>query len=107
MTRSKIVIPRELLLVEIVRRCHVTGCEAKTHIGLTRSEARSYTGFECERCKEWNVDMLDERDVPEWWAELAVTDLYALRKTPGTSPDEIGEVIARMSKDYRRSITEE
>jgi len=51
--------------------------------------------------------MLEERDVPEWWAELAVTDLYALRKTPGTSQDEIGEVIARMSNNYRRSITEE
>lgn len=101
MGRSRIVIPRELLLVEIERRCSLPECNAKTRLGLTKDEARAYTGFECERCQEWNEDLLNERDVPEWWDELVVTDLYSVRNGLENAPNEFGEVITRMSDGYR------
>ena len=103
MSKIKIVIPRELLLVEIERRCRLPECNAKARIGLTKDEARSYSGFECERCQEWNVDGLTERDVPEWWEELAVTDLYAIRSALVDAPNEFGDVIDRMSDNYRQT----
>lgn len=103
MSKVKIVIPRELLLVEIERRCRIPECNAKTRIGLTKDEARAFSGFECERCQEWNVDVLSDRDVPEWWEELAVTDLYAIRITKADAPKEFGDVITRMSDHYRQT----
>lgn len=107
MSKIKIVIPRELLLVEIERRCCLPECNAKTRTGLTKDEARAYSGFECARCKEWNVDILSDRDVPEWWEELAVTDLYAIRNTTADAPNEFGDVITRMSCNYRQTKDEE
>ena len=59
---------RELLLVEVARRCRVCGEPAR--LGLTKAEARAYRGFECERCESWNDDGLAGQDVPEWWEEL-------------------------------------
>lgn len=103
MGKTKIVIPSEVLLVEIERRCSVPECNAKNRIGLVKDEARAYSGFECEACAEWNVDALNERDVPEWWDELAVTDLYAVRPTTENSHDTSGEVISRMSENYRHT----
>jgi hypothetical protein len=75
MSRSKIIIPREVLLFEIERHCQVPSCNAKARIGLTKEDARSYRGFECERCLEWNDDVLEQRDVPEWWDGLTKVDL--------------------------------
>ena len=98
-----IIIPRELLLVEIERRCRVAGCNAKTTLGLTKVEARAYCGFRCERCDEWNRDALIESDVPEWWEELAVMDLFAVREVEGIASGEPGEVILRMSDGYKQS----
>jgi hypothetical protein len=98
----KITIPRELLLVEIERRCPDAECNWKTRIGLTKEEARAYCGFECERCgRSWD-DVLTERDVPEWWEELAITDLYAVRaKTDADAgTGEPGEVVTRMSESF-------
>ena len=106
MSKSKLVIPREVLLVEIERRCQVADCVARNRIGLTKEEAQAYCGFECERCKEWNADSLTERDVPEWWEELAVTNLYAVRETLRRAPSEPGEVIKRMSDNYRQTKNE-
>ena len=103
MSRSRIIIPRKLLLVEIERRCAISDCNAKRRLGLTKDEARAYSGFECERCRKWNIDVLSERDVPEWWCELAVTDMYAIRDTKMESPAEIGDVITRMSENYRET----
>ena len=102
MNQSKIFIPREVLLVEIERRCAHPECKAKTRIGLTKDEARRYSGFECEGCAYWNDDMLTERDVPDWWEELAVTGLHTIRaeRTLETR-DEPGEVVTRMSDNYR------
>jgi hypothetical protein len=101
MSRSKIVIPRDVLLVEIERRCSHPDCGARARIGLTKMEARAYCGFECEGCERWNDDVLAERDVPEWWEELAVTGLHAIRANRTCSSEETGELITRMSNNYR------
>ena len=100
--RSKIVIPREVLLIEIERRCRDAACNARNRVGLTKEEARAYCGFECERCgREWD-DALSERDAPEWWEELTITGLHALRGKPERD-GEASEVVERMSEDYRRA----
>jgi hypothetical protein len=102
-TRSKILIPREVLLVEIERRCHDTQCNARTRVGLTKDEARVYCGFECERCGQFWDDLLTERDVPEWWEELTITDLYTIRENLSAGEGEPAEVVKRMSENYRRT----
>ena len=103
----RIIIPRELLLVEIERRCPDAECNAKTRIGLTKEEARAYCGFECERCgRKWD-DALTERDAPEWWEELTITGMHALREKQGGDREEPGEVVARMSENYRRTLDDE
>lgn len=68
--KTRIAIPREVLLLEIERRCENAQCNARIRVGLTKDEARVYAGFECERCGELWDDLLTERDVPEWWEEL-------------------------------------
>lgn len=65
-----IVIPRDILLVEIDRRCSFPDCDKRVLIGLTKNEAEDYAGFECEYCKRWNADTLTEKDVPDWWSEI-------------------------------------
>ncbi len=60
-------IPREILLVEIDRRCFFPDCNAKTLIGLTKQEASDYRGFDCSACKRWNDDNLSHKDVPDEW----------------------------------------
>lgn len=77
--RERLSFPREVLLIEIVRACAGAECNARTRVGLTKAEARAYKGFECERCTLWNEDTLDERDIPEWWAELNDEGLETLR----------------------------
>ncbi|HEV7903495.1 MAG TPA: hypothetical protein VGO96_06605 [Pyrinomonadaceae bacterium] len=109
--RSRIVIPREVLLVEIERHCADTSCNARTRIGLTKAEARLYDGFECERCERWNEDGLNERDIPEWWEELTITGLDTLRvhKLADTADtDASGEgVVARLSEAWQRKARRE
>ena len=101
-TRRQILIPRGVLLVEIERRCQAAECQARTRIGLTKEEARVYCGFECERCgRSWD-DLLSERDVPEWWEELKITDLYTLRERALEGGEEPSEAVKRMSESYRR-----
>lgn len=110
--RSRIVIPREVLLIEIERHCADETCNARTRIGLTKAEARLYDGFECERCERWNEDGLNERDIPDWWEELTITGLDTLRgdklvaDTPET--DESGEgVVARLSAAWQSKARRE
>jgi len=102
-TRSQLVIPRNVLLVEIERRCQDAQCTARTRLGLTKAEARVYRGFECERCGQFWDDLLTERDVPEWWEELTITDLYAIREDRSGEPEESSEIVKRMSENYRRN----
>ena len=104
--RTQIVIPRAVLLVEIERRCADERCNAKTRIGLTKEEARAYRGYTCVRCERRHEDVLTERDIPDWWEELTVTGLAALRPrapAPGDDPNapEASEVIARLSAAWR------
>jgi hypothetical protein len=68
--RKRIVTPRQVLLVEIERRCSNSECNFKNRIGLTKDDAQAYLGFECERCQHWTADVLTERDVPDWWDEI-------------------------------------
>lgn len=99
--KRRIVVPREVLLVEIERRCADQQCYARNRIGLTKEEARRYEGFECERCERWNRDALAERDIPEWWEELMVTGLETIRPQAADEDREPSEVVTRLSDAYR------
>jgi hypothetical protein len=102
---KRFVFPREVLLVEVERRCAGAACGARSRIGLTKAEARAYTGFECEACGLWCDDSLSERDVPEWWEELKITGLEGVRPLEGMEANEgaePGEVVARMSEAWHR-----
>lgn len=106
--RVGFVFPRELLLVEVERRCRECGEPAR--LGLTKAEARVYQGFECEPCESWNDDELAEQDIPEWWEELRVTGLDALRPPPpqqlppppGDAKTGVDGVVGRLSDGWRR-----
>lgn len=69
-----IIVPREVLLVEVDRRCSFADCDSRQGIGLTKAEAAEYRGFECEHCKRWNDDKLTQRDIPDWWNEVHTLD---------------------------------
>ena len=69
--RKTVVIPRDVLLIEIDRHCLFADCNARVLRGLTKPDAQDYRGFECPRCKRWNDDHLNEKDVPDWWHEIA------------------------------------
>jgi hypothetical protein len=101
--KGRIVFPREVLLVEVERWCGDPLCGARTRLSLTKDEARAYTGFECARCERWDEDALRERDIPDWWEELAVTSLESLR--PAGAGQERGEgaveVVERMSEAWK------
>lgn len=102
---KRFVFPREVLLVEVERRCSDASCGARARFGVTKAEAVAYTGFECETCGLWNDDALAERDVPEWWEELKVTGLEGVRMIEGaggaSAGAEPGEVVERMSEAWR------
>jgi hypothetical protein len=66
--RQRIYFPREVLLVEIERRCQYPDCLGRNLIGLTKSEAIEYRGFDCGKCQRWNDDTLDPNALPESWA---------------------------------------
>jgi len=61
--------PREPLLIEIDRRCSFAGCTARNQIGLTKSEAIEYRGFDCTQCEQWNDDRLSRHEIPETWLD--------------------------------------
>lgn len=101
--RRRVVTPRELLLVEVERYCRDASCGALTRVGLTKSEARLYREFTCERCERAWDDALAERDVPEWWEELQITSLGASRApgAGGQSEEESEGVVTRLSDAWR------
>lgn len=68
--RKKIVVPHEVLLVEVERMCSTPRCKAKTRLSLTKEEAKNYKGFDCGVCGLWNEDWLTRTDIPEWWDEI-------------------------------------
>ena len=65
-----VFIPREILLIEIDRRCFFPDCNARALVALTKPEAIDYRGFECLVCKRWNDDSLGDKDVPEEWNDI-------------------------------------
>lgn len=102
---KRIVFPREVLLVEVDRRCGGPGCNAPARVALTKEEARAYTGFECGRCERWNEDVLGERDIPEWWEELKITSLDGVRPAEpagGGWGDETAGAVERLSEAWGR-----
>ena len=64
----KLYFPREVLLVEIERRCQFPDCAARNFIGLTKSEAIEYRGFDCSKCQRWNDDTVNPEALPASWA---------------------------------------
>ena len=73
MTKNEpIVIPRDVLLVEIDRRCLFADCDGRVAIGLTKGEAARYVGFECNHCQRWNDDKLTSKDISDWWDEINI-----------------------------------
>jgi hypothetical protein len=70
MGNSGITIHREVLLIEIERRCTVQDCTARNFIGLTKVEALEYNGFECSECEQWNKDLLKQAEVPDSWDDI-------------------------------------
>lgn len=90
-TKSRIALQRELLLIEIERRC--PACGARVALGLTKEEARAYHEFQCERCETKTDDHLTERDVPEWWDEMMIRALDAGERDHHQTSD-VGEPVA-------------
>ena len=43
-----------------------------------------------------------ERDVPDWWEELAITDLYTLHEYQDEEPYEPSETVKRMNEEEGR-----
>lgn len=101
--RRRVVVPRELLLVEVERYCRDAACRARTGVGLTKEEARAYTEFTCERCERVWPDALEERDIPEWWEELRVASLEGFRPAGGAGQraEEEEGAVARLSAAWR------
>ena len=99
---KRVLTRRDVLLVEVERRCGDAACGARARVPLTKEDARSYTGFECERCGAFNPDALAERDIPEWWEELKITSLDGVRERADAGRgEEPGEVVARMSEAWK------
>lgn len=65
----KFYFPRDPLLVEIERRCSFPDCAGRNQIGLTKSEAIEYRGFDCAHCERWSDDRLSEREMPDAWLD--------------------------------------
>lgn len=104
--KRKIIFPeRELLLAEIERRC--AECGARNRIALTKTEAKRYDSFECERCGARNEDCLNESDAPEWWEEIAITGMDALRPPVETTNKDLDEEGARELTDGAEALIEE
>ena len=67
--RSRFHFPRETLLVEIERYCSFPDCRGRNLVGLTKSEAIEYRGFDCAKCERWNDDTTDPVELPESWRD--------------------------------------
>ena len=69
MGRQRFEFPRETLLVEIERYCSFPDCRWRNLLGLTKSEAIEYRGFDCAKCERWNDDTADPAELPESWRD--------------------------------------
>ena len=69
MLRKRFNFPREVLLIEIERRCSFPDCGGRNLIGLTKSEAIEYRGFDCTKCQRWSDDTLTLETLPDGWRD--------------------------------------
>jgi len=65
--KSKFYFPRDVLVIEIDRRCGADECRARNQISLTKAEAIEYRGFNCSQCESWSDDRLHQSEIPESW----------------------------------------
>ena len=67
--------PRDVLLIEVERYCSFPDCRARNLLGLTKSEAIEYRGFDCVKCERWNDHALSADALPETWnLDIAASD---------------------------------
>ena len=64
----KFQFPREVLLIEIERRCSLMDCAGRNLIGLTKAETIEYRGFHCSECERWNDDEVSQSELPDSWS---------------------------------------
>jgi len=70
--KKEFYFPRDVLVLEINRRCTADQCRAVNQISLTRTEAIEYRGFNCSACERWNDDRLSQSEMPASWQEGSV-----------------------------------
>jgi hypothetical protein len=70
--RSEFSFPRDVLVIEIDRRCNGEECRARNQISLTKAEAIEYRGFNCSVCETWNDDRLTQSEMPDSWNEQSI-----------------------------------
>jgi len=70
--RSEFHFPRDVLVIEIDRRCSADECHARNQISLTKAEAIEYRGFNCSECERWNDDRLTRSEMPDSWNEESI-----------------------------------
>jgi len=70
--KTQFHFPRDVLVIEIDRRCFADECRARNQISLTKTEAIEYRGFNCSECERWNDDRLNQSEMPESWHEGSI-----------------------------------
>ena len=70
--KAKFYFPREVLVIEIDRRCATEECRARNLISLTKAESIEYRGFNCAECECWNADRLRRSEIPGSWNEESI-----------------------------------
>ena len=70
--KARLHFPREVLVIEIERRCAGAECRAKNQISLTKADAIRYRGFLCSECESWNDDRLNQAEMPDSWNKESI-----------------------------------
>jgi hypothetical protein len=70
--KTQFGFPREVLVIEIDRRCANDECRARNLVSLTKAEAIRYRGFNCSACERWHDDRLNQSEMPPSWNEKSV-----------------------------------
>ena len=70
--KTEFYFPRDVLVIEIDRRCAAEDCRARNQVSLTKLEAIEYRGFACSECEIWNDDRLTQSEMPDSWNEGSI-----------------------------------
>jgi hypothetical protein len=70
--RSTFYFPRDVLVIELDRRCAAGDCRARNQISLTKAEAIGFRCFNCSECESWNDDRLSQSEMPDSWNEESI-----------------------------------